>query len=69
MICLKDYPCDWTPPELEALGIPYPCTAEDVEKLLNPAERIHETPEALRNIIGKLKATTDIPKNTVERED
>lgn len=28
---LEGYPCDWAPPELEALGIPYPCTAEDAK--------------------------------------
>lgn len=28
------YHADWTPPELEKLGIPYPATQEDIEKAL-----------------------------------
>lgn len=68
MIFVEGYPCDWAPPELEALGIPYPCTAEDAKKLLNPTERTHETSKALRSLISKLKATTDdISKDAVER--
>lgn len=28
------YHADWTPPELEKLGIPYPATSEDIEKAM-----------------------------------
>lgn len=30
----ESYPVDWTPPELEKLGIPYPATQEDIEKVM-----------------------------------